>query len=78
MNRYFFDLHNGNGLTRDDEGVEIASRETIAQEVARILVDVAREELPAGNRTVISVTVRNEAGKTISTASLTFDSQWLE
>lgn len=77
MSRYFFDLYNGNGLTLDDEGIEMSSRETISREVARILVDVARDEL-ATDDAVISVSVRNEAGKTISVASLTFDIKWLE
>jgi hypothetical protein len=78
MSRYFFDLHNGQGLTLDDEGLETSSRETISREVTRILVDVARDELTTDDRAVISVSVRNEAGKTISVASLTFDIKWLE
>ena len=78
MSRYFFDLHNGHELTRDNEGLEISSREMISREVTRILVDVARDELGTDHQTVISVSVRNEAGKTISVASLTFDIDWLE
>ncbi|MEP7455415.1 hypothetical protein [Phyllobacterium sp. SB3] len=76
MPRYYFDLHNGDH-TRDDIGMELPSRDHVSREVARILTDVAREEL-AGERGVVSVTVRDENGQAISVASLTFSSEWLD
>lgn len=78
MNRYFFDLHNGDGPIRDDQGTQLPSRETIPREIARILIDIARDELPMGDRTVISVTVRDESGRAISVASLTYNNEWLD
>ena len=77
MARYFFDLHNGDGPIRDDAGTELASRDEVLKEMARILVDVARDELPAGERTIISVTVRSEE-RPISVASLAFSNEWLD
>ncbi|PZM08750.1 DUF6894 family protein [Rhizobium tubonense] len=77
MGRYFFDLHNGDGPTRDEEGLELPSRARISKELARILLDVARDELADLDRVVISVTVRNESGDAVSVASLTFNNEWL-
>lgn len=78
MSRYYFDLHNGDGPTTDEEGVDLPSRESVTQQVTRILVDVARDEMSREERSVISVKVRNENGKVISVASLTFNNEWLE
>ena len=76
--RFYFDLHNGDGPTRDMHGVELASRETIPKEVTRILLDIARDEMPINGRAVISVTVRDNLGKPISVASLMFTNEWLD
>ncbi|WP_040854014.1 hypothetical protein [Phyllobacterium sp. YR531] len=76
MHRYYFDLHNGDH-TRDDVGLELPSREHVTREVARILTDVARDEL-AGAKGVVSITVRDENGHPISVSSLTYSSEWLD
>jgi hypothetical protein len=78
MTRYYLDLHNSDGETRDEQGVELGSRDAVLQEVTRILMDVARDELPDRNRTDISVFVRTDIGKTVSVATLTFRNQWLD
>ena len=78
MPRYYFDLHNGDGPLRDNDGLEIASREGVAKEVSRILADIARDEMPAQDKNVISLKVRNEVGKVISISSLTFFTEWLD
>ena len=77
MSRFYFDLHNGDGATRDDEGVDLASRDLVSSEVSRILTDVARDELPDRFPGVISVNVRDENGKAIYVGSLSFKSKWL-
>ena len=78
MARYFFDLHNGEGPTRDEQGTELKSREDIPKEVTRILLDVARDELPATDRMTIAVTVRDERGEPVTVASLVFSNEWLD
>jgi len=78
MSRYFFDLHNGDGPTIDHEGVDLSSREAVTREVTRILVDLARDEMPSEQRAIISVKVRNATGKVVSVSSLTFNNEWLE
>ncbi len=77
MTRYFFDLHNGDGPIRDNDGMELASRAAVLREMAKILVDIARDELPAGERTIISVTVRTKE-RPVSVASLAFSNEWLD
>jgi hypothetical protein len=78
MSRYYFDLHNGDGPLRDETGVEIASRTGVLQEVARIMLGIARDELPTLDRAVISVTVRDEKGEPISVSTLTFNNEWIK
>ncbi|WP_457584490.1 DUF6894 family protein [Ensifer canadensis] len=78
MTRYFFDLNNGDGQTLDEQGLELGSRDAVMQEVTRILVDVARDELPEGIGTEICVSVRTDIGETVSVATLTFRNQWLD
>lgn len=78
MGRYFFELHNGDGLTRDPDGMELSSRETILNEISRIMLDIAREELSERETGAVSVIVRNERGDVISVANLTFSNRWLD
>ena len=78
MARYYFDLHNGDGPTTDAEGMELESRKSVTSHVARILTDVARDEMPSEDRAVISIKVRDAKGKVISVASLTFNNEWLD
>ncbi|MGO4568360.1 hypothetical protein AB4Z52_25715 [Rhizobium sp. 2YAF20] len=77
MSRYFFDLHNGDGPIRDEQGIALPSRARVSKELARILLDVARDELPDSDRAVISITVRDESGNAVSVATLTFSNEWL-
>jgi hypothetical protein len=78
MSRYFFDLHNGDGPTLDEEGQEMTSRASVAMEVARILGDIARDEMPDTQNGTIALTVRDESGRTITIARLTFSNEWIE
>lgn len=76
MARYFFDLFNGDGPVRDEQGQELASREAISREVSRILADIAREELPGRGKGLISIEVRDESGQPVFTGTLSFQSGW--
>lgn len=76
MERYFFDLVNGNGLVRDEQGQIISTRAEISREVSRILTDIAREELPESGEGTISVEVRDERDKPIFTGRLSFETRW--
>ncbi len=71
--RYFFDIHNGDGQMTDDVGMLISSKADLPREVARIMSDIARDELPYDeHRGIVTVKVRDGDGKSISVGSLTF------
>ncbi|WJR66599.1 hypothetical protein QTA58_20680 [Neorhizobium sp. CSC1952] len=76
MARYFFDLVNGSGLVRDEQGLDVSTREEITREVSRILVDIASEELPGTAEGAIGVTVRDERGRAVLTGNLSFETRW--
>lgn len=76
MARYFFDLINGDGAVRDDQGQEVSTREGVTREVSRILADIAREELPDRQNGAISINVRDERGHPVLTGRLSFQTQW--
>lgn len=78
MARFYFDLHNGDGPMTDNEGIDLPSRESVTQHVTRILTDIARDEMPTEDQAVISIKVRDDVGKIVSVASLTFNNQWLD
>lgn len=78
MGRYFFDLQNGDGPVRDTEGLELGSRTEISREVGRILLDIARDEIPDQARGTASIVVRDDSGKAVSVANLTFSNLWLD
>lgn len=76
MPRYFFDIHNGDGPTRDDHGIVLTSRERILHETSRLLLDIARDELPGQSRGEIAVFVRDDAGNEVCHTQLSFKTEW--
>ncbi|WP_438750863.1 DUF6894 family protein [Pararhizobium sp. O133] len=78
MGRYFFDLQNGDGPVRDNDGMELDSRAGVAREISRILLDIAQDEIPERMRGAISIVVRDDNGKAVSVANLTFSNLWLD
>lgn len=77
MQRYFFDLSNGDDFTRDDDGRELPSRTAISREIAKILLEVAQDEIVNLDYVRASVTVRDNAGRTVSRSSLIMNNEWL-
>lgn len=57
----------------DDIGMLISSKADLPREVARIMSDIARDELPYDeHRGIVTVKVRDGDGRSISVGSLTF------
>jgi hypothetical protein len=77
MPLFFFDIHDGNELTRDDSGVECASLAEVSDKAIDALPDIAREELPNGPRRTFLVKVRDDAGRYVFRASLALASAWI-
>ncbi len=78
MPRYFLDLYNGDGLTVDREGQVFDTRERLRREAIRILPDIVRDEILEGDRTAITVKVRDENGRQVFEASLVVSSGWCD
>jgi hypothetical protein len=70
--RYYFDLLNGGGMSRDEEGPDQSSPERVRYIVTWTMVDIARDEIPAGRHGSIAVAVRDENDSLILRVCLTF------
>jgi hypothetical protein len=77
MPHYFFDLDDGDSKTRDTEGVVLADGEAARKAAIAILPDLAREELPNGDRRVFVCKVRDETGTILFIATLSLVSEWV-
>ncbi|GJD66325.1 DUF6894 family protein [Methylobacterium frigidaeris] len=78
MARYYFDIHDGQWLTRDDVGFDCDGQEAIRTEAMQVLPAIARDGVPKdGNRQAFTVLVRNEDNLTVYTATMTFAGLWL-
>lgn len=66
MPRYYFDLRDGDDLTPDDEGLELASMVAVQEEAAHSLADMARDSVRRhaknGARHRMAIEVRDNNG----------------
>ncbi|SFU53466.1 hypothetical protein SAMN02799631_01047 [Methylobacterium sp. 174MFSha1.1] len=78
MARYYFDIHDGQHLSRDNVGTECSGQDAIRAEAMTALPAIARDTIPKdGDRQALTVIVRNASNLTVYTATLTFASIWL-
>ncbi|MCE4226766.1 hypothetical protein HCU64_23780 [Methylobacterium sp. C25] len=78
MARYYFDIHDGHSLIRDDVGDECADAKVIRRLAMETLPQIARDEIPKdGDQQAYTVVVRNESNVTVYTATLAFAGLWL-
>jgi hypothetical protein len=71
MPRFYFDLDYGDGMTTDDEGVELTSLEQAKRKAVSALPDIARDVLEDEEKRVLSANVRDESGRVRIRATLT-------
>jgi len=76
MPRYYFDVISAHGLQRDITGVELKSADDVRKQVACILTDIAREELPDQDQTNIGINVRDDVDFNVFFGELSFRGQW--
>ena len=69
MPRFYFDVSTGDDITRDDEGLDLASLEDVEREAKRGATDMSRDCLPDGC-SEISVQVRDEHGERVLTVTV--------
>jgi hypothetical protein len=76
MRRYYFDFRDGGSVVLDDEGVELATLQSVQAEAARALADLARDALWGHAKHALAhrmeVQVRDDLG-TVLRAKLTFE-----
>jgi len=77
MPRYFFDVDDGIGATRDDTGTDLKSLNDVRAEAIWLLPSIARDELPDGDSRRFAVKVRDKQGRYVFEASLTLVARWL-
>ncbi len=72
MPRYYFDTADNGQFTCDDVGVDLPDDEAARRHVAVILPDLAHRGLPDGDLHTFECTARNEAGKDVYGAEITY------
>ena len=73
MPLFYFDTITDQHRVRDQEGLELPDWEAARKEAIKVLPDIARDELPNnGNRRDIIADVRDETGRIVFTAHLSF------
>jgi hypothetical protein len=77
MARYFSDFDDGNIKYVDSVGTELADINQVPPEAIEFLTAVARDVRDDADR-IFVVSVRNEGGQVIFTATLTLQSDWLD
>ena len=76
MPRYFFDLTDRQGFHRDEFGVECASAQEARDQAVCLLPDIARSEMPNGDRHDIRVQMRDESEVVVYDATLSLRAGW--
>ena len=54
MPRFYFDIHDGERFTPDDEGLEFPDAQTARDKAVSSLPDIARDVMPDGQKRVVS------------------------
>jgi hypothetical protein len=70
MPRYFFYVTDTGNVSIDDCGTELPSLEKACEEALRTLGEIARDELPDGDRRQFTIDIREGAGPPVLRASL--------
>jgi hypothetical protein len=65
MPRFFFDIHDGEAFTPDRQGVELDDLAAAKEEAKRTLPEIAKDEMPDGDRGDFTVDVKNGAGQIV-------------
>ena len=71
MPRYFFDIADGDKSGHDDEGLNFPDIKAARAGALQALGEIARDELPDGDCRDFSVSIRDQAGQVLLTATLT-------
>jgi hypothetical protein len=70
--RYFFDIHNGNELTRDESGIVLDGINEARDEAAEALSELASGAPREANPRDFAIEVRDENGEPVLKAAVSF------
>jgi hypothetical protein len=73
MPRYYFDVRDDDKVTFDEVGLVFHSLETVKEEAARALAEIAADVIPGTVRRVLAIEVRDEARRLLLEARLVFE-----
>jgi hypothetical protein len=68
--RFYFDVREGDSVTRDTDGLEFNSLNAAEYEAARAVAEIGREDLPKGKAREVTVKVRDEHGQQVLTVAV--------
>lgn len=77
MPRYYFDIHDGDHLSSDQDGLDCPTPDNMRDEAISVLPGIARDMLPDGDRKNFWVEVRDDKGRHVFRASLKLTAKWL-
>lgn len=77
MPRYYFDIHDGDHLSPDFDGIDCLTPSMMRDEAIAVLPGIARDVLPDGDIRNLWVEVRDDQGRHVFRASLKLTSEWL-
>ncbi|MFI0847783.1 DUF6894 family protein [Mesorhizobium sp. IMUNJ 23232] len=78
MPRYYFDVFDGQALSRDNVGIERDHENNAGEQAVAALREMAHEELIDGIERDFWVKVRDDEGTYIFAADLKFKAGWLK
>ena len=76
MPLYFFDVIDDEVISRDEFGIELAGLDEARDQAIVLLPDIARDELPGGERRVFACWVRDDRDRVVYRGSLTYQGEW--
>ena len=78
MTRFYFDLEDGNGLVRDEEGTDLPGYDDARYEAVAMLPQIAKDRMPDGEELRFVVTVRQAGQASVYRATLSFHGERLD
>jgi hypothetical protein len=70
MQRYFFDIRDGDDLAADEEGMMLSSLAAVQEEAAQSLADVARDMIRLQPGQHLAIEVRDASGSVVEEACI--------
>ena len=78
MPRFYFDSRDGESLVCDEDGLDLPDLAAACEEASRALGEIIKDILPDGDERVIAIAARDEDGRLLFTATITFKLEMAE